>query len=140
MKLASSLFAAVMLLSPTLSSATTAYDITFKLNNSLSYDSIDISIDYSIADGDFSGSGATVSCTPNGSLNAIMAFNEASQVVWSGVMSTTPIAGPVVLFTCIFDSNGGAPVAGDFFIYLRGWSSSSTSTAPAIQISSIQVH
>ena len=128
------------LLSPQRSFATTAYDIDFKLNNSLSYDSIDISVDYSAANGDFTGSGDTVACTANASLSALAAFNEASPVLKAGIGRSTPIAGPVVLFTCTFDSNGGAPSAGNFVITLRGWESTSTSTAPTIQISRIQVH
>lgn len=139
MKIRNVVFVGILLV-PRASLATTTYDIDLSLTCARSYDSLDISIDFAAANGGFAGSGATVSCTPNYSLNATMRFNEETSVLKAGAMSTTPISGPAVLFTCLFDSNGGAPPASNFVISLRGWESSSTTLAPSIQISRIQVH
>lgn len=125
---------------PIASSATTAYDIDFKITNAQSYDSIDLTINYAAANGGFTGSGSTVSCTPNASLSTSNSFNDASPNLKSGTMQTSEFTGPVVLFTCVFDSNAGAPSSGNFTITLRGWSSGSTATPPTVQISRIALH
>jgi hypothetical protein len=131
---------AVMLLAlAETSGATTPYEIDFKLTNALSYDAMDISVNYAAANGGFSGSGEFVACTPNASLNATMVFNDVSPVLKSGLMRLTAIAGPAVLFTCVFDSNSGTPSASNFVISVTSWHSPSTTTPPSIQISRIQV-
>ncbi|HYC54231.1 MAG TPA: hypothetical protein VEL28_04760 [Candidatus Binatia bacterium] len=131
---------AATLLWPGISAATTAYDIDVKITNSQSYETIDLTVNYSGANGGFSGSGSTVSCTPNATLNATTSFNDVAPNLKSGTMRTTQFAGPVVLYTCIFDANAGAPTAGQFVITIRDWTSSSTSTAPTVQISRIALH
>lgn len=140
MRIPELLIALATLLTAAPSLATTSYDIDIKLTNALTYDSLDISVNFAAANGSFSGTGATVSCTPNTSINALMAFNEESTVLKGSAMSSTPITGPAVLFTCLFDANSSAPVASNFVVTLRGWESSSTTTPPTIQISRIQVH
>lgn len=134
-------FACALLLRPASAWATTAYSIDFKVTNSNTYGAINVKINYAGANGGFAGSGSTVSCTPNASLNASTAFMDldSSSQLSAGMIQLNGIAGPAVLFTCTFDSNGGAPSASNFLITIYDWSSDFTTTAPTVQISRIQV-
>ena len=140
MKIFGAVTLAAAVLWPAIGGATTAYDIDIKITNSQSYETIDLTVNYSSANGGFTGSGSTVSCTPNATLNATTSFNDVAPNLKTGTMRTTQFAGPVVLYTCIFDANAGAPTAGQFVITVRDWTSPSTSTAPTVQISRIQLH
>src|SRR5690606_6573582 len=104
------------------------------------YGSIDVRVSYAAANGGFSGSGATVACTPNASLNAAMAFNDLESITRlnGSFMHINQVTGPAVLFTCTFDSNSGTPSAANFTITIYDWSSTTTTTAPVVQISRIQ--
>lgn len=128
------------ILHPTIGWATTPYAIDLKLMSSQSYGAIDVHINYAAANGDFSGTGTSVSCVPNASLGVTMVANDQAplSMLKAGLMRTTEIAGPVVLFTCGFDSNSGAPSASNFVITIYDWSSESTTTAPTVQISRIE--
>lgn len=137
--LRSALVLSFLLLSTT-SWATTPYAIDLKVTNSQSYNSIDLRITYSAANGGFAGSGSTVSCTTNASLNASASYNDQESIsrLNTAIMRDAVMAGPAVLFTCTFDSNGGAPSASNFVISVYDWSSSSTTTPPTVQISRIE--
>lgn len=129
-----------LLVLPNTSRATSPYAIDLKVTNSQSYNTIDLRITYSAANGSFAGSGSAVSCTTNPSLNASASYNDQESIsrLNTAIMRDGAMAGPVVIFTCIFDSNGGPPSASDFVISVYDWSSSSTTTPPTVQISRIQ--
>lgn len=122
------------------------YDVDFKLTTTLSYDSLQLLIDYSATPGNISGGGTSASCTST--LNAVPAFNNCDTASYAGCastakklksaqMDTAGIAGPVVLFTCRWVGTS-APVASQFVISVADWSASHT-TAPSISASRIQL-
>ncbi|HYC54067.1 MAG TPA: hypothetical protein VEL28_03925 [Candidatus Binatia bacterium] len=123
---------------PSVAGATSPYSIDFKLFNFSSYDALDVSVNYASANGGFAGAGDAVACTPNAALGATMAFNDVAPTLKSGAIRLSPFAGQVVLFTCTFDSNAGAPSAANFAISVTGWGPPTNTTSPVVVISRIQ--
>jgi hypothetical protein len=115
----------------------TDYDIDFKLTNANPYTAIQFKVNYTSAPGAFSGSGGSVACTANSSLNSLAAFNPTSPYLKGGFIATTAFTGPVVLATCIFSSTGGAPTVGQFSISIDDYLGS---PSPSVSISRIALH
>ncbi len=114
------------------------YEVDFRLNTAASYVALQYSADYSAASGDFDGSAAAVSCTPNAGLAALSSFNDkdSSSTLTSAFITTSGIAGPVVLCTCIFTA-GSAPSAGNFSIAVETYDPGSS---PSISVSRVALH
>lgn len=89
--------------------------VTFGLTNGAAVAGLTFDVDYSAAPGDFTGSGATVSCTVNPATGAFGAFNDAdaSRQLRLGVISVADFVGPIDLVDCDFVALPD-PVAGDF--------------------------
>jgi hypothetical protein len=136
-RLTTLLGSSLLLLASAATGSATDYDIDFKVTNTNSYDVLQFKVNYTSAPGEFAGSGGSVSCTANSSLNSLAAFNELSPYLKAGFIATTAFSTPVVVATCVFSSTGGAPTAGQFSITIDDYSGA---TSPTVSISRIALH
>ncbi len=126
-----------------LSAFATNYEIDFKVTNQKAYSSLDLSINYAAAPGDFTGSGEGAACTST--LNALLAFNNCTStslpgcpqtdVLKSAIAALPDLQGPVVLFTCTM-SAASLPSANQFVISVLDWTAPHT-TPPTVVVSRI---
>src|SRR5688572_23245525 len=70
-RLTTLLGSSLLLLASAATGSATDYDIDFKVTNTNSYDVLQFKVNYTSAPGEFAGSGGSVSCTANSSLNSL---------------------------------------------------------------------
>lgn len=135
-RIAASTIAALVLCATACQAA--QYDVDFKLNSSATYESLQFTVAYSGAGGTFDGSADTVSCTPNASLGSLSTFNDVDSALTlsAAFISTSGVAGPVVLCTCVFTA-ASAPTAGQFTFTIDAYSPGSS---PSVSVSRVQLH
>jgi len=120
--------------------ATDYYGVDFKLLNSSanSYDALDITVDYSATGGSIGGLYENGWCSANSGLGALVAFNNDDPILKAGFAHLSGIEGPVVLFTCVFFTDGSTPQAADFDIDVTNWNIVEGSQAPFVWVSNIE--
>lgn len=102
------------------------YAVDFTLNAGATVNTIQVSVDYRKTKGAFRGNGTSVQCSENKDLSATFAFNHCDPGAENGcrdesrlnaaMISSQPITGPVVLFTCIFEAADAAPLPDGFHV------------------------
>lgn len=137
MQLVKVMIAAIVALLASGSLASAAnYDVRFRLNNSGTYDSLQFDVNYSAANGDFIGTGASVTCTANSALSIMAAFNDVGTKLTQGIIASTGVTGAVQLANCTF-SGPTAPSPSSFVVSVTDWSSSVGSGTPSVSVSSV---
>jgi hypothetical protein len=96
----------------------TLYNVAFDLTDAVTAGALQFEVNYSAAGGQFTGTGAAVSCTsPLSAGGAFVSFNdvEASTQLNFAAVAIAGFTGPTTVANCEFDAPA-APNAGDFAI------------------------
>jgi len=117
-------------------SAAANYDVRFRLNTSGTYQSLQFNVSYSGANGDFVGTGSSVTCTANSSLSVMGAFNDVGTTLTQGFVSTSGISGAVQVANCTFNGPS-APSPSAFVVTTTDWLSDGGSGTPNVSVSSV---
>jgi len=122
------------------------YDIVFQLDDAVTLGALGFDVDYSGAPGDFVGSGGdpgaggTLQCTSNVA-GALASFNDDDAgKVSAAFIALAGFTGPTNVATCVFQSTGPVPVAGDFAVAVTDASDTSllpVTPTPTVSVASI---
>jgi hypothetical protein len=117
----------------------TLYNVAFDLADAVTAGALQFNVNYSAAGGQFTGSGAAVSCTsPLSAGGAFVSFNDvdASTQLNFAAVAIAGFTGPTTVANCEFDSPA-APNAGDFTITVED--ASAPDLSPIVPFPSVTV-
>jgi cysteine-rich repeat protein len=120
-----------------------AYDVTFSVEASLEFGSLQFETNYASAPGGFEGMGDAVSCevvVPGGGHFASFNDQDGQSRVIAGIVSIGGFSTPGDVVRCRFEADGAVPTADDFSVSVTDASTPNVQTmvpVPAVVVSSV---